>query len=471
VGGAVGSEDCLYLNVWRPASAERGLPVYVYVHGGGNSTGAADALPDYMGYAVAARSGMVFVSLNYRLGPLGWFLDPDIAEGADPDSASGNFGTLDIIQALKWVHDNVEAFGGDPSRVTLAGESAGALNTLSLMLSSKASGLFQRAVVESGYRGFSSPETAREASRKLFASLLVKRGKAPDEGAALKLADLMPSADRAALLRAASARELVSLLKGGTTGMSGWPSAIADGLVLPSEGFAAFSGAYANRVPLIIGSNKEETKLFLYFAGKPDWRKPLYRAMGKFGGLSWKAAGVDSIADAIASSPNAPGVYVYRFDWGSPWADGKSVLPGAWGRRVGAFHASEVGFFLGTDSCLGALFTGRLHGAANEKGRRALSSGIMAYLAAFAASGDPNAIAAGGELRREPLPRWAPRPEDAARSAAAGEPVGIVFDANLAEASFAPLAEVVTKEGVDAAIDAELGPLEARAVRAGLMVK
>ncbi len=181
--GAWGSEDCLYLNVWRPQNTEVSLPVYLFVHGGGNSIGTA-SYADYHGQVVAAASDMVYVSINYRLGVFGWFHSPPLAEGESPEDASGNYGTLDIIQALRWVRQNIAAFGGDPDRVTLAGESAGAFNILSLLVSPLAEGLFQRAVIESGITAIQSLAVADAASRTIERRLIMRHGKASDLPAA-----------------------------------------------------------------------------------------------------------------------------------------------------------------------------------------------------------------------------------------------------------------------------------------------
>ncbi len=149
VVGAKGSEDCLYLNIWRPRGEARGLPVYLFIHGGGNSIGTGSSR-DYYGNAVAGKSNMVFVSVNFRLGVMGWFRHPAVTGSGSAEDQSGNFGTLDLIKALEWVHENIEAFGGDPGNVTIAGESGGAMDVLSLLTSPLADGLFHRAVVESG---------------------------------------------------------------------------------------------------------------------------------------------------------------------------------------------------------------------------------------------------------------------------------------------------------------------------------
>ncbi|MBM3132350.1 MAG: carboxylesterase family protein, partial [Chloroflexi bacterium] len=179
----LGSEDCLYLNVWRPQSEESALPVYVWIHGGGNSSGSAAYIPTYYGTNVAHKSDMVYVSVNYRLGPLGWFTHPALRNG-DPDDDSGNYGTLDLIQALEWIRDNIAAFGGDPDRVTITGESAGAMNVLSLIISPRAKGLFHRAVVQSG-QAVAIPVADGEASaEEVLLKLSMNDGSAADRNAA-----------------------------------------------------------------------------------------------------------------------------------------------------------------------------------------------------------------------------------------------------------------------------------------------
>ena len=457
VGGVMGSEDCLYLNVWRPASEERDLPVYVFIHGGSNLTGSANLFNDYYGQAVASRSKMVFVSVNYRLGPMGWFLDDKLAVGSDPLSASGNFGSLDLIKALQWVRDNIKAFGGDPGRVLIAGESAGAWNVLSLIISKEAAGLFHCAVVESGSMNATSVEKAKAASSALIADLLVSRGLAPDAESAKELAAEMPASELAAFLRAQSAREIVGLVKTSSMRVRAWPSVILDGRVMPAEGFEVLAkGNYANKVPVIIGSNKDELKYFLNYTKFFDSETAFYEAAGRYGSDMWRAVGVDAIADALTSAPCRPPVYVYRFDWGSPGPDGSSVLPGDWGRRVGSFHGMEVSFFLGNDTCLGPLFTGLLFTKGNRPGREALSADIMAYLASFAATGDPN----GTGLGLPPWPAWR-----------AAESRFLVLDADNENSRIHPGQGKLTREMVYALIESELAPQVAREVRAWLLIK
>jgi para-nitrobenzyl esterase len=400
--GQRGSEDCLYLNVWRPKSADRMLPVYVFVHGGGNTIGSSD-LPDYHGWAVAARSNMVYVSLNYRLGVFGWFRSPALAEEESAIDASGNYGTLDIIAALRWVRENITAFGGDPSTVTVSGESAGAFNVLSLLVSSQAQGLFQRAVVESGIARMQSTDDAERAARKVTLRLLVRRGKAKDLQAAETALGGMSNAELRAFLYSVPTGDFLRVLDKSPVGMAmaDHPTIYADGVVLPFEGFKALQdGSYPNKVPLLIGTNKDEAKLFM-FSDKRYQRDPaLYDSVAAYRTALWRYAGVDSVAQGITSQESHPPVYAYRFDWGSPNARGESPLPGDLGRRLGAFHSTEIPFFLGTGANAVSFLTGQFLTSANAPGRAVLTDAVMRYLAAFARTGNPN------DTTGTPLPAW-----------------------------------------------------------------
>jgi para-nitrobenzyl esterase len=141
------SEDYLYVDIYRPQHPAR-LPVYVWIHGGSNNFGSSG---DYDGSILANRSDIVVVVVQYRLGPMGWFYHPDVqTDGVDKLSDSGNFGTLDHTQALKWIHENIGAFGGDPHNVTITGESAGAHNVMNMVVSPLGKHLFHQAMSESG---------------------------------------------------------------------------------------------------------------------------------------------------------------------------------------------------------------------------------------------------------------------------------------------------------------------------------
>jgi para-nitrobenzyl esterase len=136
------SEDCLYVDIYRPNNSKR-LPVYVWIHGGSNNFGSAR---EYNGAKLAVRSEVVVVVVQYRLGPIGWFYYQPLQSGTAPLSDSGNFGTLDHAQALRWIKENIDAFGGDPFNVTVTGESAGAHNTMNMVISPLGKGLFHQAM-------------------------------------------------------------------------------------------------------------------------------------------------------------------------------------------------------------------------------------------------------------------------------------------------------------------------------------
>jgi para-nitrobenzyl esterase len=442
-GTLFGSEDCLYLNIWRPRGGTTGLPVYVWIHGGSNASGSATIVPDYYGTGIAGRAGMVFVSINYRLGPLGWFTHPALRGAASALDASGNYGTLDIIKALQWIRDNIASFGGDPADVTLTGESAGGLNVLSLLIAPPAKGLFHRAIVESGGVISHGMGEADVISQHVLDQLLVRDGKARRLEDARRMSRAMSPVVIRAYLRSKSDRELFRVFQSVTLDMNDTPSVLRDGTVIPREGFDAFSsGTYPNKVPLIIGSNREEMKFMLALGSGVPWPGDLYSAIAHYGSDQWKASAVDGVARRLARTPGQPPVFVYQFAWGAAGEDGKSVLPGDWGGRLGAFHTLEIPFFLGTDT-LDALLQILLFSPQNEVGRKALSRAIMRYTATFARYGDPNPP--GGVL-----PAWTPWVNTA------GAPKCLVLDVKGDVPDISMTSAELTEDGVLAALRAEL---------------
>lgn len=429
----IGSEDCLYLNIWRPDSDQRELPVYVWIHGGGNSIGSANQVCDYYGHALAARSNVVVVSINYRLGPFGWFRHPSFREESDPLDSSGNYGTLDIIEALRWVNAHIANFGGDPDRVLIAGESAGALNVLSLIASPLAEGLFSHAMVQSGYTETASIEQAETIGLQIEDELL-----AGDE---YDLND--PIAFRAAAAQI-SGRQIIRLFDSGGLGMLGLPNVVRDGYVLPEAGLdTPFSaGEHFSRVPLIIGSNLEESKLFM--SGNRELRRSeeLYQAATRYMSDSWKIDGVDDVARALTALDDHPPVYAYQFAWGAPDETGDSVLPGRKGLWYGAFHTLEIPFFMGTDTIHGPL-SFRFFRRSNGDGRKTLSAAMMSYVERF--------------IRSEPLtppglPAWSPW------SNTDGAPKCIVFDYRDDALQLRMMNEAYTQQRVVERLRAEYDP-------------
>ena len=239
------SEDCLYLNVWSPKQTGQKLPVMVWIHGGSLNSGSA-SLPIYDGTELA-RKGVVVVSINYRLGVFGYFSHPELTHES-PYNASGNYGTTDQIQALRWVQKNITAFGGDPSNVTVFGESAGGLSVSHLLASPLSKGLFHRAISQSGYMP-SIPEL--DKSRFGVPS-------AHESGIAYAKAI---GADSLAELRQLSAQDLIKPAY--TQSLTARvPEAVVDGWVFPEQIFSIFDQGRQHDVPVLVGYTSGESRAF-----------------------------------------------------------------------------------------------------------------------------------------------------------------------------------------------------------------
>lgn len=246
----VGDEDCLYLNVWTPGNTAPQRPVLVFIHGGGNQQGSASQITGgtqiYSGKNLAALGNVVVVTIQYRLGPLGYLVHKGL-EQESPSASSGNYGVLDQIQALKWVQRNIAAFGGDPQRVLVFGESAGGLSVGNLLLTPMAAGLFQRAGIQSAI------------------PVLATRESALTKGAAFadKFSSGPSDSERIAQLRLVDWRTLVAdnqnPLSGGLVQMAWAP--VIDGWLFANDPTTAFARGEFNRVPLLIGSNADEMSL------------------------------------------------------------------------------------------------------------------------------------------------------------------------------------------------------------------
>jgi para-nitrobenzyl esterase len=238
------SEDCLTLNVWTPAkSSEAKLPVLVWIPGGGFTQESA-SLPLYWGDALATR-GVIVVTINYRVGLLGFLAHPELSRESGHDS-SGNYGLLDQIAALAWIKRNSAAFGGDPERVTIWGQSAGAMSVNLLMASPRARGLFQRAIGQSG--AFFVPPAATGSPDGKFLKGAEEQG--------VRLASDLGATSLAALRELAPEQFLKA-------GLAGTTLPIVDGYVLVEEAYATFAAGRHNDVPLLIGSNADEGRPML----------------------------------------------------------------------------------------------------------------------------------------------------------------------------------------------------------------
>ena len=461
-GTPTGAEDCLYLNIWAPrvprdavqAGVAR-LPVMVWIHGGGNSIGEGGF---YNGGNLAATQQVVVVTLNYRLGPFGWLRHRGLRDGATTElDRSGNFGTLDLVQALAWVRDSIGAFGGDPQNVTVFGESAGGTNVFSLLLAHPAAGLFQRAIVESGGLNMSDAVSAENfvddavpgdpnSSNEMLVRALIADGRAADRAAAKARLSAMSDAEVGAYLRGKSSTQILeSYPPMPRVGMIRMPMVFGDGVVLPQEEplarFAVANGY--NRVPIMVGTNRDENKLFMF--GDPEWVRRLfwlfprlrdparYEVTAEHMSNMWKATGADQPAATITRAGGPP-VFVYRFDW-----DEEPTIMGAdLAAMLGAAHGFEIPFVFGHFN-LGregnVIWT-----AQNEAGRRMLSTQMMAYWAEFAYRGAP------GRGRTGLLPEWSAWNERSAQA-----PTYLVLDTP-AGGGVRMVSGALTRAGVLAAI-------------------
>lgn len=402
-GRVMGEEDCLFLSVFGPAfmpgAVPRGRdrrPVMVWIHGGGNAVGTA-ATYDVV-RNLAAHDGVVVVTVNYRLGVLGWFNHPALLEdpGLTPAEASGNFALLDLVMAMQWVRDNIDAFGGDPGNVTVFGESAGAQNVLLLLACPLAAGLFHRAIAQSPVaETFSMSEClygrqgASIASR-LYGGIpvverLVQRHAGPREDAAAQ--------DMSRFLRGLNPAQLIASYTPGSAGIYLAPRPARDGVVLPRmplrEAFA--QGAF-HRVPVIMGSNRDEVRTFL--ADKPEHSRLLFGKLpllrdreayvteSSIQSRAWRALHVDTVGDALLEAGHAD-VWSYRFDW-----DEAPRIPGIRPDiLLGAAHAMEMPFVfrdLAGESDGFKVFT-----PFNRRGREAVTQVMAQAWTTFARHGEP----------------------------------------------------------------------------------
>ncbi len=405
-GEPTGQEDCLYLNIYtppdlRPDTAEP-LPVLLWIHGGGNVIGHAGF---YDGGNLAVTENVIVVVVQYRLGPFGWFRHSALRNTTSGLAVSGNFGTLDQIRALEWVRDNIAFFGGDPDRVTVFGESAGARNAIALLLSPPARGLFHGAIAQSGGTWLVDPAAAenfadavepgdRNSSNEILLRLLVADGTATDAARARVHVEALDDAELAGYLRSKTPEEMLAAYGGGRgNGLIDVPNVFADGTVVSSgDPLENLASGNAADVPAIFGTNRDENKIFMF--ADPAWVKrwfgilPRLRDPDLYNATAEALAGLWAISGAIepAAARHRNGgaaTYLYRWDWDEE----PTVLGADLAEMIGAAHAMEIPFIFGHFD-LGPegnmIFTGD-----NQPGRHALSRHMMAYWANFARTGSP----------------------------------------------------------------------------------
>jgi para-nitrobenzyl esterase len=373
-------EDCLTLNIWRHAKSKK-APVVVWIHGGA-LVGGSSREPLYDGRHLAAR-GVVVVSINYRLGVLGWMAHPALSKESS-EGVSGNYGLLDQVAALEWVRDNISAFGGDPGNVTIAGESAGGLSVMYLMASPAARGLFHKAIAQSAYM-ISTQELKQGAFGAPAAEAVgqfVAKGLRAEDLSALRALDPQELTDKAAKLGFA-------------------PFGTVDGKVLPRQLVDTFDKGEQARVPIIAGFNQGEIRSLTVLAPKAPGSATEYEKSirEKYGDLadaflslypaqdyreSILATTRDALygwtAERLVRTQAAAGEdgFFYLFDHGYPAMD-EAGLHG--------FHASELPYMFGTLTRTGPLWP-RIPDTVRERG---LSDAMLDYWTSFARSGAPTA--------------------------------------------------------------------------------
>ena len=410
-GKLVGSEDCLYLNIWAPAwkpdqvpSGSKRLPVMVWIHGGGNSLGHGGT-PIYNGSAQVISQDVVFVAINYRLGPFGWFTHPALRqENNSQEDSSGNYGTLDIIQSLRWVQENISEFGGDPNNVTIYGESAGAMNVLTMMASPLAKGLYHRAISQSGFKLVTKVTEGENyvddpipghssSSREMINQLLIRDEKAKDRLGAKRIQEEMSDDAIASYLRNKPYADIFNTYDVSRSSMLDIPVLFVDGYVLPKNfldaDFFSDTDNY-NVTPVIIGTNRDEEKLFRFLDGRSinsilgiPWSfndEVAYERASRYITDSWKAQGVDNIASQLTRA-EGDSVYAYRFDWDEQ----RSIFGFELSKALGAAHGLEIPFVFGN---FDSLFS-KNDDEAGIPAREKLSESMMSYWSEFVYHGNP----------------------------------------------------------------------------------
>jgi para-nitrobenzyl esterase len=375
------SEDCLYLNVWRPAKAPSAkLPVMVWIHGGAFIQGSGSAAI-YDGTHFAER-GVVLVTVNYRLGRLGFFAHPALtAENAK--GPLGNYGLMDNIAALKWVKANAAAFGGDPNNVTVFGESAGGVLVNFLMAAPEAKGLFSKAISESGFGRSAGLPIRGDAARTGE-----KIGLTFAQGAGITGA----GPDAAKALRALSAQQLSAPVSG--LGDPGIPSPMVDGVVVPEPPPEAFAKGHEAKVPYIAGGNSFEASLFPQAAQNPEATLgrlgPLReRVVAAYGGAPADVAN-DLTTETTVIEPNRHLARLHTKNGHPSWVYYFSYVPAAQRSAVhGLAHGGEIIYVFDNLRDEPMTIGQRTIAAATPEDHR-IGDQAIAYWVAFAKMSDPD---------------------------------------------------------------------------------
>jgi para-nitrobenzyl esterase len=434
---AVGSEDCLYLNIWRPATTDTNLPVIVFFHGGSNVSGYT-ADPVYDGANLAKSANAVVVTANFRVGIFGFLNSPQLKTGTDANTDSGNFAILDSIKALQFVNKSVTNFGGNPANVTVMGQSAGAINVYALLTSPLMANanpkLFHKVVPLSGGLSLASnlpagsiatmspASTYLTQGNVLLEQLVIADGLATDAASAQAYIASKTTAQNADYLRSKSASTLFAtvLTKLGPAGASAGSGPIPEGTVVATDPVGSINaGSYA-KVPVLAGNTRDEGKLFPAFLPlvggtgsarlvsdatlfstqlnyNPEaaptvtidqWITASYLPVNapttgftaraqQFNSVFFLASR-DNILNALKAKQ--PEVWYYQFNWDKE--------PAPWNDIYGAAHLFDLPFVFGNFGP--SLMANIMNTTANKAGRLDLSDAMMKSIGSFAKNSDPN---------------------------------------------------------------------------------
>lgn len=389
----LGTEDCLYVNIYRPNNGAKNLPVMVYLHGGGNASGTSNV--SFSG--MVSSTNAIVVSVEYRLGAFGYLSHPALRTGTDEEN-SGNFALLDIKAALTWVRDEIGNFGGNPGNVTLSGFSAGARNAMLCMISPGMNGLFHKAIIFSGGCNTCSNEDGEESSEEKLASILVKRGTYSDKSSALKYIREASDSTIRDLFYSLSTTEVANMYKSSALKLGNFPQGFHDGTVIPKEGFSVITSGNYNRVPVILGSDATE---FSSFAWSGSITSELDEVAGitsssqmmnliangiKYGSMLQSGHYIEKTANLLSQDIAHSSIYAYRFKWGTD----ANVTDGFYSKYVGAFHGAGKDFLRGIYKNSYPEYSPNAISTANKAGRTELTALMQKYVGNFLATGNPN---------------------------------------------------------------------------------
>ncbi len=398
-----GSEDCLYLDIFKPAKKNKEkLPVMVWIHGGGNTSGLKDI---YDFSKLVKRHNVIIVRINYRLGPFGWFTHPAIQGLQDGIDKTSNFGTLDIIASLEWVKENINLFGGNQDNVTIFGESAGGHNVLSLLVSKHAKGLFHKAISMSGYTESISSDQAYKQIQDSFSSNHTSwsiANRIIEDKYDNKSQDDFSKAELKEILLNLSGQDFYKYYFN-RKNFEEIPLLTNDGIVIPKIGLkeALSKKEFVNNVPTIAGSNRDEVKFWLAFSdyfveldnsvGSSLFDIPkvlikdknAYEAFNFYRSSAWKVRGVDEPLNSLRIAGNK-NLYSYRFDWD----DQRKFIIADFSQLIGASHALEIPLLAGDATLVGGS---PISNFIYPKGisKFFTSRNMMLFWSNFAKTGDP----------------------------------------------------------------------------------